>query len=44
MTGLMESRKVVSKIDFVFPLARVKEAALRLEEGHATGKVIVTMV
>jgi NADPH:quinone reductase-like Zn-dependent oxidoreductase len=40
---LLEAGKVVPVIDRRYPLSEVAEAIRYLEEGHARGKVIVTM-
>lgn len=40
---LVESGKVVSVIDRCYPLKETAEAIRYLEEGHAQGKVIITM-
>jgi len=40
---LLESGKVVPVIDRVYPLMDVPEAIRYLEEGHATGKVVITV-
>ncbi len=40
---LIESGKVMPVIDRTYPLAEVPEAIRYLEEGHARGKVVVTM-
>jgi len=40
---LVESGKVTPVIDMTFPLAEVPEAIRYLEEGHAQGKVIITI-
>jgi NADPH:quinone reductase-like Zn-dependent oxidoreductase len=43
MKDLLEAGKVVPVIDRVFPLAETTEAFRYLEEGHATGKVVITV-
>lgn len=43
MKELIEAGKVVSVIDRRYPLSEVAEAIRYLEEGHARGKVIITM-
>ena len=40
---LIESGKVTPVIDRVYPLAEVPEAIRYLEEGHARGKVVITV-
>jgi NADPH:quinone reductase-like Zn-dependent oxidoreductase len=40
---LIEAGKVVPVIDTTYPLSEVPEAIRHLEEGHARGKVIITM-
>ena len=39
---LVESGKVVPVIDKRYPLSEVAEAIRYLEEGHASGKVVIT--
>jgi NADPH:quinone reductase-like Zn-dependent oxidoreductase len=41
--GLMEAGKVKPVIDRRYPLAEVPEAMRYLEEGHARGKIVITM-
>jgi len=43
MKELLEAGKVVPVIDRRYPLSEVAEAIRYLEEGHAKGKVIITM-
>ncbi len=43
MTELLEAGSVVPVIDRCYPLSEVGEALRYLEEGHATGKVVITM-
>ena len=43
MTGLFESGKVIPVIDKHYPLSKVAEALLYLGEGHAKGKVVITV-
>ncbi len=43
MTGLYEARKIIPVIDRSFPLSEVPEAMRYLGEGHAKGKIIITM-
>jgi NADPH:quinone reductase-like Zn-dependent oxidoreductase len=40
---LVESGKVTPVIDSTYPLSEVPEAIRYLEEGHAQGKVVITM-
>jgi NADPH:quinone reductase-like Zn-dependent oxidoreductase len=44
LTELFEAGKVIPVIDRRFPLSEVAEALRYLEEGHAQGKVVITMV
>jgi NADPH:quinone reductase-like Zn-dependent oxidoreductase len=43
LTELFEAGKVAPVIDRRFPLSEVAEALRYLEEGHAQGKVVITM-
>jgi NADPH:quinone reductase-like Zn-dependent oxidoreductase len=43
MKELLEAGKVVPVIDRCYPLGAVAEAIRYLEEGHARGKVVITM-
>lgn len=43
MQGLLEARKVIPVIDRTYPLSKVPEAIGYLEEGHARGKVVITV-
>jgi len=43
MTGLYEARKVIPVIDRSFSLSEVPEALRYLGEGHAKGKVVITV-
>jgi NADPH:quinone reductase-like Zn-dependent oxidoreductase len=43
MKELLEGGKVVPVIDRRYPLSEVPEALWYLEEGHAKGKIVVTM-
>lgn len=40
---LLEAGKVVPVIDRCYPLSETAEAIRYLEEGHARGKVVITM-
>ena len=40
---LLETGKVVAVIDRTYPLSEVPEAIRYLEEGHARGKVVITL-
>ena len=40
---LFEAGKVVPVIDRRYPLSKVAEALRYLEEGHALGKVVITL-
>lgn len=44
MKGLLEAGKVVPVIDRYYPLNEVPEALRYLEEGHARGKVVITVI
>ena len=43
MKALLEAGKVVPVIDRRYPLCEVPEALRYLEEGHARGKVVITV-
>jgi len=43
MEELLEAGKVVPVIDRRYPLSEVAEALRYLEEGHARGKVVITV-
>jgi len=43
LKGLIESGAVTPVIDRTYPLAEVPEAIRYLQEGHAQGKVVITV-
>jgi NADPH:quinone reductase-like Zn-dependent oxidoreductase len=43
LKDLIEARKVTPVIDRSYPLSDVPEAIRYLEEGHARGKVVITV-
>jgi NADPH:quinone reductase-like Zn-dependent oxidoreductase len=43
MTGLYDARKIVPVIDRSYPLREVSEALRYLGEGHANGKIVITV-
>jgi NADPH:quinone reductase-like Zn-dependent oxidoreductase len=43
LKGLLESEKVTPVIDRRYKLSEVPEALRYLEEGHARGKVVITI-
>ena len=43
LKGLLETGKVVSVIDRLYPLAETAEAIRYLEKGHARGKVVIVV-
>ena len=43
MTGLYEAHKIIPVIDQSFPLSEVPEALRYLGEGHAKGKIVITV-
>ena len=43
MKELLEAGKVVPIIDRCYPLSEVADAIRYLEEGHAQGKVVITV-
>ncbi len=43
LKALIEADKVISVIDKVYPLSEVADAIRHLEEGHARGKVVITV-
>ena len=44
MKGLLEAGKVKPVIDRRYPLSEVSEAIRYVDEGHAKGKVVITVV
>jgi NADPH:quinone reductase-like Zn-dependent oxidoreductase len=40
---LLESGKITPHIDKTYPLSKVPEAIRYLQEGHAKGKVVITV-
>jgi len=44
MKGLLEANKVKPVIDRCYPLSEVSEAIRYVDEGHAKGKVVITVV
>ena len=43
LTDLIENGKITPVIDTTYPLSEVPEAIRHLEEGHARGKVVITV-
>ena len=43
LKDLIEAGKVTPVIDTTYPLSEVPEAIRHLEEGHARGKVVITV-
>jgi NADPH:quinone reductase-like Zn-dependent oxidoreductase len=43
LRDLLEARKIVPVIDRRYPLSNVAAALRYLEEGHAQGKVVITV-
>jgi NADPH:quinone reductase-like Zn-dependent oxidoreductase len=43
LTGLIEAEKVRPVIDRTYPLADTAEGLRRVEQGHARGKVVITV-
>ena len=43
LSELMQAGKVTPVIDRRYPLSEVREALSYLEQGHARGKVIITL-
>jgi NADPH:quinone reductase-like Zn-dependent oxidoreductase len=43
LKDLLETRKVVPVIERRYPLSKTAEAVRYVEEGHAQGKVVITL-
>jgi len=43
LSDLMQSGKVTPVIDRTYPLSQIAEAIRYLEQGHARGKVVITL-
>ena len=43
MTGLIEDGKLLPVIDRTYPLAETAEGLRIVEQGHARGKIVVTV-
>jgi NADPH:quinone reductase-like Zn-dependent oxidoreductase len=43
LKDLLETGKITPVIDRTYPLSETSQAILYLEEGHARGKVIITV-
>jgi NADPH:quinone reductase-like Zn-dependent oxidoreductase len=43
LSGLIEAGKITPVIDRTYPLSEVPEAIGYLEEGHARGKIVITV-
>ncbi len=43
LKGLIEAGKITPVIDRTYPLSQVPEAIRYLEEGHARGKIVITV-
>jgi NADPH:quinone reductase-like Zn-dependent oxidoreductase len=43
LSGLIEAGKVTPVIDRTYPLDQVPEAIRYLEQGHARGKIVITV-
>jgi NADPH:quinone reductase-like Zn-dependent oxidoreductase len=43
LTGLIEAGKLTPVLDRTYPLAGTAEALRRVEQGHARGKVVITV-
>jgi NADPH:quinone reductase-like Zn-dependent oxidoreductase len=44
LTNLIKDGKLKTIVDSIYPLSRAEDAWAHYIEGHATGKVLVTMV
>jgi NADPH:quinone reductase-like Zn-dependent oxidoreductase len=44
VTNLVKEGKLKTIIDSTYPLSKAEDAWVRCIEGHATGKIVVTMV
>ena len=43
LTGLIEAGKLTPVLDRTYPLADTAEGRRRVEQGHARGKVVITV-
>ena len=43
MTGLIEDGKLLPVVDRTYPLAEAAEGLRTVEQGHARGKIVVTV-
>ena len=43
LSNALDSRQIVSVIDRLYPLSQTADALRYLEEGHARGKVVITV-
>jgi NADPH:quinone reductase-like Zn-dependent oxidoreductase len=43
LTGLIEAGKLIPVLDRTYPLAGTAESLRRVEQGHARGKVVITV-
>ena len=43
LTGLIEAGKLTPVLDRTYPLAGTAEGLRRVEQGHARGKVVITV-
>jgi NADPH:quinone reductase-like Zn-dependent oxidoreductase len=43
LADMMQSGKVTPVIDRTYPLSEIREAVRYLEQGHARGKVVITV-